>query len=635
MKKTLRLVLMSMFVLFAGQAMAEEVTFDFNNDIATIFPTITSYSSGTGASYVADGEFNETTTSAAIGGVTVTVSASDAEANNRNRLWATNPRLRMYDGTLTFASSGEKITKIVMTLTTNKSLVANGNTADSGTLSEVTKQSNAEVTWTGEAQSVVISIAGNTQYSKAVVTLGGEPVGPGEEDKVLYNETFTSGIGKFTIDDVKLPEGLSFVWSSDSKYGAKASAYYNSTNYETESWLVSPVIDLSQATETKLVFSQALNKFATIDDAKTQTSVLMSVNGGNWTPVEGITYPEELSWTFVESSIDIASLADGKKIQVAFQYTSSTESCGTWEISPFVIKGKGEATLEQGVVPEAKTKVASIEALLALESPSTDLELTLTNAKVLFNDGNYIYVRENGKAVCFYKVDAIKNLFKDNAIVSGTIRVDYEIYKLLPEVKANNYTNADALTVVESEVEAAPVQTTLTAVDEGSHVCDLVTLTATLVRKQTYKTDESGQIVKNDETQEPVVSNTTYYLQDEEAEIVVVNNNKNLKDLADAGVVESTETGKVSTKSNITITGIVNTSNNVYQIKLTKDAVDANGEQEFDGDVNADGTVDVADISAVISQMAGTSTYPKADVNGDGTVDVADISSVITIMAGN
>ena len=59
-----------------------------------------------------------------------------------------------------------------------------------------------------------------------------------------------------------------------------------------------------------------------------------------------------------------------------------------------------------------------------------------------------------------------------------------------------------------------------------------------------------------------------------------------------------------------------------------------NPEPKIKGDVNGDGTVDVADISAVISVMAGTSEYEAADVNTDGTVDVADISSIITIMAG-
>ena len=55
------------------------------------------------------------------------------------------------------------------------------------------------------------------------------------------------------------------------------------------------------------------------------------------------------------------------------------------------------------------------------------------------------------------------------------------------------------------------------------------------------------------------------------------------------------------------------------------------------GDVNRDGSVDVADISTIIDVMAGRSAdvpSVSADVNGDGSVDVADIASVISIMAG-
>jgi len=53
------------------------------------------------------------------------------------------------------------------------------------------------------------------------------------------------------------------------------------------------------------------------------------------------------------------------------------------------------------------------------------------------------------------------------------------------------------------------------------------------------------------------------------------------------------------------------------------------------GDVNGDGAVNVADISAIIDVMAGTSSIAAADVNGDGAVNVADISAVIDIMAAN
>ena len=60
-------------------------------------------------------------------------------------------------------------------------------------------------------------------------------------------------------------------------------------------------------------------------------------------------------------------------------------------------------------------------------------------------------------------------------------------------------------------------------------------------------------------------------------------------------------------------------------------------EKQTDGDVNGDGVVDVADISAIVSVMAGEEQQlaETADVNGDGTVNVADISNVISIMAGN
>ncbi len=69
---------------------------------------------------------------------------------------------------------------------------------------------------------------------------------------------------------------------------------------------------------------------------------------------------------------------------------------------------------------------------------------------------------------------------------------------------------------------------------------------------------------------------------------------------------------------------------------LLKVTINQGGEGDAKkGDVNGDGSVDVADISAVISQMAGSAEYATADVNGDGAVDVADISAIISIMAGN
>ena len=88
----------------------------------------------------------------------------------------------------------------------------------------------------------------------------------------------------------------------------------------------------------------------------------------------------------------------------------------------------------------------------------------------------------------------------------------------------------------------------------------------------------------------------------------------------------------VQDKSKLTAVALlIDRSNN--QIVNAAKAVIKTG-QEKDGDVNGDGAVDVADISTIISVMAGASAPGTADVNGDGTVDVADIAAVITIMAG-
>lgn len=54
------------------------------------------------------------------------------------------------------------------------------------------------------------------------------------------------------------------------------------------------------------------------------------------------------------------------------------------------------------------------------------------------------------------------------------------------------------------------------------------------------------------------------------------------------------------------------------------------------GDANNDGSVDIADVTYVLTIMASNgdaAEYPSADANGDGTVDIADVTYILTIMA--
>ena len=114
------------------------------------------------------------------------------------------------------------------------------------------------------------------------------------------------------------------------------------------------------------------------------------------------------------------------------------------------------------------------------------------------------------------------------------------------------------------------------------------------------------------------------------------------------GVADTTKCMGISADADLTQTGgtvTINVKGNEakgYNVKGTEThtagtftvKTDDTGDT-VSGDVNGDGSVDVADISAIISVMAGMAEYDEADVNGDGSVDVADISAVITVMAGN
>ena len=151
-----------------------------------------------------------------------------------------------------------------------------------------------------------------------------------------YTEAFDNGQGDFSINDVNKPADLTYVWTADTKnHYMKASAYKNPTNYASESWLISPVIDLKDATAPVLSFTHATNFFSSVDKAKEEATVWAREEGGSWTALEGVNYPASLSWTFVESgSIDLSAYK-GKKIQIAFKYTSTATKAGTWEIKDF------------------------------------------------------------------------------------------------------------------------------------------------------------------------------------------------------------------------------------------------------------------------------------------------------------
>lgn len=148
----------------------------------------------------------------------------------------------------------------------------------------------------------------------------------------IYAADFTATDGEFTVSDAT-------VWKLTSAYGWKASAYINHQRLEADASLVSPMIDLASCTNAKLTFDHTAKYAASFPDVLSVEVIC----DGQTTELQGVTWPTGADWTFCNSG-DI-SLDDfvGKKIQVAFHYTSSDSESATWEIKSIAVTGRKQS----------------------------------------------------------------------------------------------------------------------------------------------------------------------------------------------------------------------------------------------------------------------------------------------------
>ncbi|MDE6467417.1 MAG: choice-of-anchor J domain-containing protein, partial [Muribaculaceae bacterium] len=307
-------------------------------------------------------------TSLMLGGYTFEFSSTNTNANSQPAYYhatSTNENqqktIRVYKDTKMTITAPEGVTMYAI-----DTKGSNGKTTYTGTCNNGTWTfaSTSTTTWKGETNKLEVTFSGTYRITELTITTGeggDTPVIP-DTKTVLYSENFKAGFGTWTTENVTLPEGLTYVWTSTAQYGAKASAFANKTTYAADSYLVSEVFDFTKVTEPVLTFSQAMNMFTSIETAKQECSVLARVEGATeWTALTVPTYPSSLSWGFVETGdIDLAAYA-GKKFQIAFRYTSTAAKAGTWEVTDFVLKGIGELPQPEVETSNA-TRATSAEA---------------------------------------------------------------------------------------------------------------------------------------------------------------------------------------------------------------------------------------------------------------------------------
>lgn len=149
--------------------------------------------------------------------------------------------------------------------------------------------------------------------------------------------------GGFTVQDIALT-GVSYVWKSDASYGWKASAFMNNTNYETESWLLTPAIDLSEAMTPQLSFEEAHkflngNPLSEYMMVKVSTDYIDDVESCTWETVEvdETQWSDGQSWDFYKVGPYSLSAYVGQVIRIAFVYKSTSSAAPTWEIKNVLV----------------------------------------------------------------------------------------------------------------------------------------------------------------------------------------------------------------------------------------------------------------------------------------------------------
>lgn len=177
---------------------------------------------------------------------------------------------------------------------------------------------------------------------------------------VLLEENFDKDQGQFTIKDITLPKGSTYVWKW-SNYGEnnfmKASAYIKNEGgaQNAESWLVSPILSIPAEGKVTLTLNHGHN-FG--KDLANEMSLWAAVEGTEitneatgWTKLNIADYGAG-KFAYVSTDIDLAAFT-GKKIQLAFRYLSTTKNAPTWQINSVkVFTGEGGDTPNPDPEPE-------------------------------------------------------------------------------------------------------------------------------------------------------------------------------------------------------------------------------------------------------------------------------------------
>lgn len=177
-------------------------------------------------------------------------------------------------------------------------------------------------------------------------------------------------------------------------------------------------------------------------------------------------------------------------------YTDSIKLTATTTVKAIAVKDGKTSEVAEKTFEKVEFAEVTVATLYGKESDQANVKLKFTNAVVTYVDKKNVYVRENNVPLLLYGVNL--SLEQGN-VINGYLKGDYDNYNGVYELKANQFTNGDNISVEANKVEVQPTDATLEDILGMKHICDYVKVAGVTVEKVEILNDDNS------------VKSTSYY----------------------------------------------------------------------------------------------------------------------------